>query len=53
MADQGRLTDLIDRLPFTSDRDAVVSELESAIADTQRAIAEMRGQPEPMAHYGH
>ena len=32
---QGRLRDLIENLEFTSDRDAVVSQLESAVADVQ------------------
>ena len=49
---QGRLATLIDQLEFTSDSDAVIAELESAVADATRAIEDMRsgeGMPE---HYG-
>ena len=49
---QGRLATLIDELPFTSDKAAVIAELESAIADTQRAIDEMRKGKDTMEHYG-
>ncbi len=47
-----RLTRLIDELEFTSDRDAVVVQLESAIDDAQRAIAEMRAGEKGQLHYG-
>ncbi len=49
---EGRLTALVDDLPFTSDRDAVIAELESSIEDVQRAIDEMRAGPRDAAHYG-
>lgn len=49
---QGRLSDLIEELPFTNDRDAVVAELEASIADVSRAIEEMRSGPRPTSHYG-
>lgn len=49
---QGRLATLIDELPFTSDKSEVIAELESAIADTQRAIDEMRAGKNAMEHYG-
>ncbi|MEM7323253.1 MAG: hypothetical protein AAF531_09215 [Actinomycetota bacterium] len=50
---QGRLTSLIDELPFTNDRDRVIAELESAVADANRAIQEMRtGTVEGIQHYG-
>ncbi len=49
---QGRLASLIEELPFTADKDAVIAELESAIADTQRAIEEMRAGKSNMDHYG-
>jgi hypothetical protein len=49
---QGRLTALIDNLPFTNDREAVIAELESSIEDVQRAIDEMRAGPRDPTHYG-
>ena len=49
---RGRLRDLIEHLEFTSDRDAVVSQLESAVADVQRAIAEMQAGERMTEHYG-
>ena len=50
---QGRLAALIEQLPFTSDRDRVIGELESAIADASRAVEEMRtGTGDQMSHYG-
>lgn len=49
---QGRLQSLIEGLPFTSDRDQVVGQLEAAIADANRAVEEMRGGEKPIAHYG-
>jgi hypothetical protein len=49
---QGRLSNLIETMPFTSDKDAVIAELESAIADTQRAIDEMQAGERQMKHYG-
>jgi hypothetical protein len=48
----GRLETLLDDLEFTSDRDAVISELESAIADVRRAVDEMRSEERSIAHYG-
>ncbi len=48
---QGRLSALIDDLPFTNDRDAVVAELEASIADVRLAIEEMRAGPRPTSHY--
>lgn len=48
----GRLAALVDDLPFTDDREYVISQLEAAVEDVQRAIAQMRtSDPEP-AHYG-
>jgi len=47
-----RLGALIDELEFTSDKDAVVAELERAIVDTQRAIDDMRTGPDEVHHYG-
>jgi hypothetical protein len=49
---QSRLSDLVSRLEFNPDRDAVVGELEAAIADVRKAIDEMKGGERPMAHYG-
>ena len=49
---QGRLSTLIDSLEFTSDRDAVVAELESAVADVRHAVAEMRAGERMTEHYG-
>lgn len=49
---RGRLSTIIDTLPFTSDKDAVVAELESAIADVQRAVDEMRAGERRAEHYG-
>ena len=48
----GRLQSLIDEIEFTSDRDAVVARLESAVADVQRAIDEMRAGKRMTEHYG-
>jgi len=48
----GRLAALIEELPFTSNKDAVIEELEHAIADAQRAIDEMRAGERQMEHYG-
>lgn len=48
----GRLQTVIDDLEFSADVDQVAAELESAISDTQRAIAEMRsGAPDRIHHY--
>ncbi len=47
-----RLAHLIDELEFTSDRDTVITQLESAIDDAQRAIAEMRAGEQGLLHYG-
>ena len=48
-----RLQTLVDTLPFTSDKDAVIRELQSAIEDTTRAIDDMRRGPGEIAHYEH
>ncbi len=48
----GRLNSLIEELPFTSDRDAVIAQLEYAISDAQRAIEDMRAGERDMIHYG-
>jgi hypothetical protein len=48
---QGRLGALVDELEFTNDRDAVVTALETAIADAQKAIADMKADSVPAAHY--
>jgi len=47
-----RLGRLIEDLAFTPDRDAVVRQLEAAIADAQTAVAEMRAGEKEAAHYG-
>ena len=49
---RGRLESLIEELEFTSDRDTVVSRLESAVADVQKAIDEMRAGERMTEHYG-
>ncbi len=49
---KGRLTSLIDELEFTSDRDTVIAQLESAVDDVQRAIDEMRTGERMTEHYG-
>ena len=49
---QGRLGRLLRELEFTSDRHAVAAELEHAIADAQRAVADMRSTERGMLHYG-
>ena len=48
-----RLQTLVDTLPFTNDKDAVIGELESAIEDATRAITDMGHGPEAIAHYEH
>ena len=48
----GRLDHLIGSLEFTADRDAVVAELNSAIADVQQAVEDMYPPDDhSMAHY--
>ncbi len=47
-----RLGTLIDQLPFTDDKDAVITELQAAIADTQQAITDMQAGEHDLAHYG-
>ena len=48
----GRLGHLIETLPFTSDRRAVIRELRSAIADVEQTIEDMQvGDDHRMAHY--
>ena len=49
---KGRLQSLIDEIEFTSDREAVVARLESAAADVQKAIDEMRAGEKMTEHYG-
>ena len=49
---RGQLQSLIDGLEFTSDRDAVIAALESAVGDVQRAIGEMRAGERMPEHYG-
>ncbi len=49
---QGRLAHLVEDLEFTSDPDIVIEELENAISDAQRAIAEMRARERCLQHYG-
>ena len=48
---QGRLRALVEDLEFTNDRDAVIAQLESAIADANKAIADMKAGSVPAAHY--
>ena len=48
----GRLTTLLDELPFTADRDTVIAQLESSIADVRQAITEMQSGPGNASHYG-
>jgi len=47
-----RLNALVDELEFSSDSNDVAARLESAIADAQRAIEEMRAGEQSIAHYG-
>ena len=49
---RGQLQSLIDELEFTSDRDAVIAALESAVGDVRRAIDEMRTGERMTEHYG-
>ncbi|MEM9132714.1 MAG: hypothetical protein AAGE88_10250 [Actinomycetota bacterium] len=49
---RGRLEAVLERLPFTDDREAVIAELEWALADATKAIDEMRGGPVAISHYG-
>ena len=49
---QGRLARLVEELEFTSDPDIVIDELENAIGDAQRAVAEMRARERGLQHYG-
>ncbi len=49
---RGRLSDLIEGLDFTGDRDAVIAELESAVGDVRLAIDEMRAGERMTEHYG-
>ena len=48
---QGRLGDLIETLPFNQEPEAVISRLESAVADVQQAIADMKAGPREAEHY--
>ncbi len=47
----GRLQRLVDSLEFTSDKDAVIAELQSAIADVQETIDDMTQGEQPIHHY--
>lgn len=47
----GRLGALIDSLPFSPDKDVVIAELRSAIADVTTAIDEMQEGAKPADHY--
>ena len=49
---KGRLEALLEGLEFTSDHEAVATRLESAVADVERAVAEMRAGAREAAHYG-
>ena len=49
---EGRMAKLIADLPFTSDRDVVIAELQASITDVQRAIDEMQSSAGEAAHYG-
>ena len=49
---QGRLQDLIESLEFTNDRDAVVAQMEAAVADVRKAIDEMQSGERMTEHYG-
>jgi hypothetical protein len=48
----GRLSALVEGLPFTDDRDFVVEQLQAAIQDAQQAIEEIQGDAVPAEHYG-
>ena len=41
----------MEQLPFTDDVDRVIDELRAAVADVDRAVAEMEAGPRPTAHY--
>jgi len=47
-----RLKSLVDDLPFTADRELVIAALETAVEDTNRAIAEMRSGERDILHFG-
>ena len=49
---KGRLARLIEELEFTSDPDIVIDELENAVGDAQRAVAQMRARERGLQHYG-
>jgi len=42
---------LIETLPFNQEPEAVISRLESAVADVQQAIADMKAGPREAEHY--
>ncbi|MEM9562413.1 MAG: hypothetical protein AAGA93_07360 [Actinomycetota bacterium] len=46
-----RLQRLIEELPFTADPAEVAAELRAAVADAERAAAEMQGGARPTIHY--
>lgn len=48
---QSRLENLIETLPFTDDKEAVIATLEAAITDAQQAITDMRQGAIQEAHY--
>ena len=49
---KGRLQSLIDELEFTGDRDSVVAQLESAVADVQKGDRRDAGGERMPEHYG-
>ena len=48
---QGRLEVIIETLKFNQDNDAVIAQLETAIADVVEAIGDMRAGPREAEHY--
>lgn len=49
---EGKISALVEELPFTSDRESVIDALRASIADVERAIYEMQSSPGEAAHYG-
>lgn len=49
---EGKISALVEDLPFTSDRETVIEALRTSIADVERAIEEMQSSPGDAAHYG-
>ena len=48
---EGRLEVIIEALKFNQDNDAVISQLETTIADVVEAIGDMRAGPRDAEHY--